>query len=185
MLYNIGKFHSPSSNTFQDMNYYPVWFLVKSGQTDRQTDRALDTKQRIWVHRAKCTGGLKNDWIELNLLPLQALIKNSFGLPINVSTSESSPTISRVYHPWPWLFAGLNQPSSDPWVIMLTATILIPSWVCFWLSHLLIDRISCNVEDHGHLIYFNSVLKPVSSLFSESGGTLHKSFILWRRVPCP
>ncbi len=39
------------------MNYYPVWFLVKSRQT---TDRQTDRKRRIWAHRAKCTGGLKN-----------------------------------------------------------------------------------------------------------------------------
>ena len=30
VLYNVGKFHSPSPKTFWDMNYYPVWFFNKS-----------------------------------------------------------------------------------------------------------------------------------------------------------
>ena len=37
VLYNVGKFQSPSSNTFQDMNYFLVIFgPVQS--TDRQTE---------------------------------------------------------------------------------------------------------------------------------------------------
>ncbi len=55
VFYNVVKFQRPNCNTFWDMNYYPVWILVKSGQTDGQTDR----KWCIWAHRAKCTGVLK------------------------------------------------------------------------------------------------------------------------------
>ncbi len=36
VFYNVVKFHSPTSNTFRDMNYHPVLFLVKSIQTDGQ-----------------------------------------------------------------------------------------------------------------------------------------------------
>ncbi len=59
-FYNVAMFHSPSSKTFQDMNYYPVWYLFQSIRTGGQTDRQTDRKWRIWAHRAKCTGWLKN-----------------------------------------------------------------------------------------------------------------------------
>ncbi len=42
--------HSSSSNTFWYMNYYSVWFLVQSGQTDRQTDRKR-CKERRWAQK--------------------------------------------------------------------------------------------------------------------------------------
>ncbi len=38
VFYNVVKFQIPSYNTFRVMNYFPVWFLVKSRQTDRQTE---------------------------------------------------------------------------------------------------------------------------------------------------
>ncbi len=40
LVCNVWKFNSPSSNTFRDMNYFLVWFLVQSRlQTEyRQTD---------------------------------------------------------------------------------------------------------------------------------------------------
>ena len=56
LLYNVGKFQSPSSNTFQDRNYFLVnYFLVIYGPV-----QTTDRKRRIWAQRAKCTGGLKN-----------------------------------------------------------------------------------------------------------------------------
>ena len=39
----------------RDVNYYPVWILVQSIQTNGGTDR----KWCIWAHRAKDAGGLK------------------------------------------------------------------------------------------------------------------------------
>ena len=42
-LYIVVKFQISSYNTFWDMNFFPVWFLVQSRQTDRQTDRQTES----------------------------------------------------------------------------------------------------------------------------------------------
>ncbi len=34
----MAKFQSPTSNTFRDMNYYPVFWSSPYGQTDRRTE---------------------------------------------------------------------------------------------------------------------------------------------------
>ncbi len=55
-LYNVVKFQSPNYNTFWDMNYYPVWFLVKSRQTTgRQTDKQTDRQTDRQKDRQKAT----------------------------------------------------------------------------------------------------------------------------------
>ncbi len=43
VFYNVVEFQRPNCNTFWDMNYYPVWILVKSGQTDGRTDRRTES----------------------------------------------------------------------------------------------------------------------------------------------
>ena len=58
ILYIVVKFQT--HNTFGDMNYFLVWFLVKARL---QTDRHRDRKRRIWAHRANCIGGLKNHMV--------------------------------------------------------------------------------------------------------------------------
>ena len=55
--FQVASYYFLNYELLSGMNYYPVWFLVKSTQTDGQTDR----KWRIWAHRAKCTGGLKKN----------------------------------------------------------------------------------------------------------------------------
>ncbi len=58
VLCTVVKVQTPSYNTFWDMNYFLVWFLVKSKQT----------ANRKWCIRAlcaNCTGGLKKTGVEI------------------------------------------------------------------------------------------------------------------------